>query len=1538
MASYGDDMDDDDFEIPSTPHSIRPRNAAPPKTRFKHHTPLSSSQHKQRPKQNILPLKRKLPLAENGQDHEHRTTSSQPTVPALPEHSAAKPRKVQSLSLKKPGTKKLTSNITKNGSTVAIENVAPISIQQPTVVSQHSIHVAEDEKLEGVIVLDSDSDGDHADMESTQRPISPELDLTTTQISGVYPFMSPKSKRVNTDLREQSPSTFDLRCTQESIVSSQGSDDENQAKHMVDQQEYASTDCLYSETNSNGKAAAHNNIGRSEAHWSLSPNTTNPFLSDLVASPAASIAPLTSPRRGQGGPASSSFETSFSGTLESDGSLADNLETQLNGYSFDPDRDMDETLECVICGKMLAHLDRARIEYHINTCIDEQQIEQQTVQSLDMDSTLPRVSSSEGMFAGEQVDYLTRVKRCPICKQVWPLKGKGKAGSVKQPRKPKQKVEHMKRCAKAHNRTVQSLVYQIRLLKEQYERSLMLGKPTESDSITPSQETSTIETDQCYDESDPPTDGSSKKLVSRKLKTITMAKKHVVSLSENADADFASDAIITTVNAPAPLRTPKISKLQQMEQDQQDENLQMALAISMSMESSQAGSRPDSPFNTSSTSTWSMVPLEIGVSRKGSKRRKQSERERNETTVLPYAEVQHLIQANVQALLFPETEDERSFPHEINSLSDQEDGSLRLMRTPPWGPSRFSNVSRKDLELSLSQSSEPDASSPTKSLWRLSHLKDTNDVEGLDLSISECNDDTNPRNQDGQGSVDGESTLTFDREKYSSRFMKRFIRLDSEGFEKGKEKISSTESVTISPRPDSEGIASQNQPGSSQPDNKILESLKRHPIAAGLRPPEPPDIVILEDENELDSSDEESQDLDGYQAPPSPLLRYSNRFELTRSPSYVSRTIHSPQHSRRSSIRSNYSDPRSVGDQGGNEALDQTSFGQAFESPVQDDDQFYQQEDAELEQTALMIYSPGYPTSAPVTPKRTIVAGTSSVEPDAAHTPNASFSIQNEEDTSFSLWRMSLPPPLDFTKMGYHDPNFLSEPTEPLPDHDPLLEPTTPTGGDEDDRSWLNSKWSTVTTPKRNSAVNGEDVGDGNAAAKIPGRPRNAHRTRVGLPVPPSAQPPQEQRPKRSALYGLPLLKSAIQTTSGANNDDQDSDVSDFEEPTNSQRTTIPFSQTATATNSRANKRAGGKQAPRTPSCASSNRQGHSQAESSTSVAPTSILGPPPSKTPSKRKKSQVVLRAEAYAAESAKAVANLRAQKTMPDYNNMSVARLRLAATTFGLKANTKRLLVDQLTAIWKSVNAERDDEEGQEQNENEDENQNNNNEIEQVDDSDDGGPDINGYKSDNLDNLGDRDKYSRCREASSSLAAEIPSSQYSLGMDGISSLDYDMGPSSDVAEGSASHNRRRPPHALAFSIGGAGESPVVSEEEEQSSGGEATEDENEDTSSLAGIDSEYEHMSVSQNERSENTPDLERQLYAFLSSATHLRKQFLTYKPLDLEQVWEECQALDIKCTRQQLQRYLDQQGIINIVPPRSKLKSWRSARAAKQKRVAK
>ncbi|KAG0010505.1 hypothetical protein BGZ80_001430, partial [Entomortierella chlamydospora] len=546
MASYGDDMDDDDFEIPSTPHSIRLRNAAPPKTRFKHHTSLSSSQHKQRPKQNILPLKRKLPLAENGQDHEQRATSSQPTVSALPEHSAAKPRKAQFLSLKKPGTKKLASNITKNGSTVAIENVVPISIQQPTVVSQHSIHVAEDEKPEGIIVLDSDSDGEHADMESTQRPISPELDLTTTQISGVYPFMSPKSKRVNTDLREQSPSTFDLRCTQESIASSQGSDDENQAKRVMDQQEYASTDCLYSETNSNGKAATHNNTGRSETHWSLSPNTTNPFLSDLVASPTASIAPLTNPRRGQGSSASSSFETSSSGTLESEGSLADNLETQLNGYSFDPDRNMDEALECVICGKMLAHLDRARIEYHINTCIDEQQIEQQAAQSLDMDSTLPRVSSSEKMFAGEQVDYLTRVKRCPICKQVWPLKGKGKAGSVKQPRKPKQKVEHMKRCAKAHNRTVQSLVYQIRLLKEQYERSLMLGKPTESDSITPSQETSTIETDQCYDESDPPTDGSSKKLISRKPKAITMAKKHVVSLSENADADFASDAIITT--------------------------------------------------------------------------------------------------------------------------------------------------------------------------------------------------------------------------------------------------------------------------------------------------------------------------------------------------------------------------------------------------------------------------------------------------------------------------------------------------------------------------------------------------------------------------------------------------------------------------------------------------------------------------------------------------------------------------------------------------------------------------------------------------------------------------------------------------------------------------------------------------------------------------------------------------------------------------------------------------------------------------------
>ncbi|KAF8976673.1 hypothetical protein BGZ46_008065 [Entomortierella lignicola] len=1515
------DLDDDDFELPSTPHTIRFRNPIPPKPRIKHSSTIHSSQPKQQHrKQNTLPLKRKLPLSENGQEREQQPLSSQHNATTtVSEHSAIKVRKGLSLSLKKPTTKKPTSNITRNEHPVVKATVDNNGPQEPMSVSQT---IYEDSKA--LIVLDSESEGEHEETKSSQciPATSPELDLTTTQIGGVHPLiiLSPSSTNSrrdnNNNLGEQSPSAFDMKCTQDSIIaSSQGSDDEHQGNHLMGQQDYPTDGHIQSHTNRNGNLIAQN-TERYEMHWSLSPDLSNPFLSDLVASPDSAM-------REHGSSALSTLEMTPGSTVPMDGDSPSMLEPQLTGSSFDPASDKDEALECVICGKMLAHLDRARIEYHINTCIDEQQVEQQTLRSLDLSSPLPKTPPSEGNFAGAQVDYLTRVKRCPICKQPWPLKGKGKAGSATQPKLARQKLEHMKRCAKVHNRTVQSLVYQIRLLKEQYERSIMLGTLMETDPAASSQDINDIENVRDCEELDSSTEGPSKKPVVWKAKASTITKKQVVSLSETADVDFASDAIVTTMHVPTPLRAPKLSKAQQLEQDQQDEGLQMALAISMSMESLQtgstAGSRLVSPFNSSPYTAWPISHQKKDVSRKGSKRRRQTERERNETSVLPYAEVQHLIQANVQALLFPDSEDEATPPPMTSSQRSQEVGTPLQLNTPPWRPSRFSSISKRDLEPSLSQSSEPDATSPAKSLWKLSHLNDTQDIENFDLSISEIHDDDESRIQEDQGTND-EQTVSLDRERYSSRFMKRFIRLDSEGSEKGEGMVGLTESITGSFKVESEG---QEESGSRQSDNKtfqislkkeitshleamvdqiqqaklvayekILDSIKRHPIAAGLRSTEPPDIDISDEESELTSGDENSQGVDSYQAPSSPSLRYSNRFEIVTT-STISHDYHSTQHSESSMDRTSNIAP--IGEAA--VEIDET-FEKVFEGPILENDNLDQyEEDIEQAQSAFMVYSPEATIAPPATPIRA-TNGLDTVDLEMADSPNTSFhSIKGEEDTSFSLRGISLPPPLDFAKFGF--PNFLSEPTQSLSEPDLLPESPNQTAYSEDDQLLDNLDQIMATTPKRIGQVGGGSIG---IAEKVPGRPK---KTRAGLATPLSST----QQPKKNLLHGLPLLKSAAPATAETdNNDNHDSDTMDFEEPSGSQVISLPQmaplppSQATNATTPRTKSRVLNKPIPQTPSRATStnsDRQNLSQLGETSNVSETAAMTPtgrrgrPPSKTPSK-KKSTMVRRAEIYAAESAKAVASLRAQRTMPDYEKMSVPRLRLAATTFGLKSGRKRQLVDQLTAIWESVHADQNNEEAQKQNTDEREaldvqeahDARDTREYNLVVNSDEGDEYLSDIFSDEegaTNYLQNRAKDKGKGKASMSLLQEVPSSQYSLAVDIDINLEHDTDRLSNVAESSTSHIRRRLLKSNAGPIlGDTAESSVVSDqyendEVEQIFRDDASEDEDEDSSSLTGVGSDDDIVSESQRESSETTPNLERQLYEFLNRATHFRKQFL-------------------------------------------------------------
>jgi hypothetical protein len=631
-----------------------------------------------------------------------------------------------------------------------------------------------------MIVLDSESEG-NSDLDTdchVSSPSCPDIALISTQIGGVL-STQPLGSRQNYKRTPPIliPSTK-VQNTQESIASSQGSIDHCQVPdQLVDNlplekdteprspvldEQYTRMDC----TRDSG------------VRWSLSPRFENPHLSDLVA--------ITSSRTSTGSASTAAASTSLEPLVVDDDDSEANSEANSEGdtsshTAFSIDASItstmqtddylsstlggDDIVECVVCGKPLTHLDPARMEYHINSCIDEQQQQQQdAAQPLDQKANLPRIPTSHTEFAGAQVDYLARVKKCPICKLDWPSKGKAKAGTVTPTRKARQKVEHMKRCAKANKRTIQSVLYQVRLLKERYERSLVLGIPMESASQDVGGESRSDEEDQPSDETN---SNESQPKARRKPKINNTVKKQVVSLSDNVDADFASDAIITTVHVPT-VAQPKLTKLQRMHQDQQDDGLQMALAISMSMCDTDTGALAGSNSASSSgaqclSTAWTMAPA---VVRKGVKRRKQTERDRNETTVLPFAEVQHLIQNNVHSLLFPETDDfadARFSAHDGSNTGD-------LMKTPPWGPSRFSgDTEDADIELNLSQTSELGTASPTKSLWKLSHLKDTCDGSLEDATMRGVREASVALVQAGSG-------LEFDKEKYVTRFMRRYIR------------------------------------------------------------------------------------------------------------------------------------------------------------------------------------------------------------------------------------------------------------------------------------------------------------------------------------------------------------------------------------------------------------------------------------------------------------------------------------------------------------------------------------------------------------------------------------------------------------------------------------------------------------------------------------------------------------------------------------------------------------------------------------------
>ncbi|KAF9429872.1 Membrane-bound transcription factor site-2 protease [Podila epigama] len=815
------DDDDDDFE-PSTPHTIRHRHVSLSQDTRVTKRPtipkITNGIHNKEPSGTILSTTAMTST---------RTRSSEMTL-----------NRKKGLSLRRPGpvVSKRSGEWTQSRSIIGIgersiqEEVNPFLTPSPPVESHLNGTGRKTMASTSLIVLDSESECE-AEVEgvalnrslsnevSDLRVPSPQIDFggagnlshedrnkdkdkdedkynDNDKEEGVEDWVSKKDMETPRTMEAIEVSAGQ---TQESICSSQGSVENGQlqlqeaqtaveggdevlhtdggADNHTDNVDLDRTD-MEDEVMADGmedEMGRYNNYNNSR--WSLSPESSNPFLSDLVAA------------------------SPFSRSPDPEASSPPSMRYQ----------DTDSS-ECVVCGKDLSHLDSGRIAFHVNTCIDEQQEEQNAQESLDLETPMSTtISASQGEFAGERVDYLARVKRCPICKQEWALmtnnKDKNKNSSKGGRKKARQKVEHVKRCAKAHNTSVQSLLYQMRLLKEKYERSLVLGNTDSIDagqqSVEPVDESSV----ECHQDAGKG-QGSEKSSVTSKASSAaaassskpTIIRKQVISLTDTADSDFTSDAIITTVNAPATTRPSHQSRITRIYEDQHDESFQLALAISMSMEGgsergSVTGSRAGSPSSSMGggvTTQWAMVPKTRGGpggGGSGNKRRKRSEHGMNETTILPYSEIQELIQANVTALLFP---DDDGFGHRSNvgatnaieqgTVTDREQG----LGTPPWRPSRFSSAANDVLA-----SSQVSQTSPKASLWDLSHLKGSDDgVTTLALDESnnggthlevECRSSQQHTEHSSvvvstpKTSLAPVESNTFDRRLYISRFMREYL-------------------------------------------------------------------------------------------------------------------------------------------------------------------------------------------------------------------------------------------------------------------------------------------------------------------------------------------------------------------------------------------------------------------------------------------------------------------------------------------------------------------------------------------------------------------------------------------------------------------------------------------------------------------------------------------------------------------------------------------------------------------------------------------
>ena len=228
MGPLGEDDEDDDF-APSTPHTIRMRNALPPRSPGVKRTASTSSSL---PQSSQLQQPRRKEQSRQLSQPGQAELEQEPARQATPSHHSmnlkigsipSRPRGGVPLSLRKPAAVKIASIPSRTQAASSSLETRPPPARR-----------TEPEASAGVIVLDSESEG-HSDSEDLiRRPSRPSpgapLDLTTTQVGGVP---SPHSKRAISILSAQGdeapssagPHIASNSLTQDSVSSSQGSVD-----------------------------------------------------------------------------------------------------------------------------------------------------------------------------------------------------------------------------------------------------------------------------------------------------------------------------------------------------------------------------------------------------------------------------------------------------------------------------------------------------------------------------------------------------------------------------------------------------------------------------------------------------------------------------------------------------------------------------------------------------------------------------------------------------------------------------------------------------------------------------------------------------------------------------------------------------------------------------------------------------------------------------------------------------------------------------------------------------------------------------------------------------------------------------------------------------------------------------------------------------------------------------------------------------------------------------------------------------------------